>query len=331
MYILNTPIKVGRIELPNRLVMPPMATAKSEQDGKVSDSLCEYYKEKSNGGYIGLLITEHCYISPEGKAGKGQLSICSDDDIAGLQRLTDTIHQNGTKVFAQISHAGGATTEDITGYPAISASNYRHPRIKDASAKEMNQQDIANVVDGFAKAAKRAKLAGYDGVEIHSAHAYLLNQFYSPLANKRKDAYTGATLEGRTKLHAEIIRAVRKAVGEDYPIALRLGACDYTEGGTTIEDSVRAATIFEEAGIDLLDISGGFCHYTNPNDKTEGYFREISSAIKKVTSIPVLLTGGIVTPEAAEEILANHYADLVGVGRAILKDSDWAKKALSNL
>lgn len=329
MDILNRPINVGKIVLSNRLVMPPMATAKSESDGKVTDALCKYYEEKSQGGYIGLIITEHSFISPEGKASNGQLSISSDDDIVGLHKLTDTIHKNKTKVFAQISHAGGATTKDITGYTPLSASSYAHPHKKDSKAIEMTHQDIEKVIADFAAAAKRAKEASFDGVEIHSAHAYLLNQFYSPLINKRTDEYTGATLEGRTKLHLEVIHAVRKAVGENYPIALRLGACDYMEGGTTIEDSIKAAILFEKAGIDLLDISGGFCFYTNPNDKSEGYFKEITHAIKQVVNIPVILTGGIVTKNAAEHLLLMNDADLIGVGRAILKNSNWAKDVMS--
>lgn len=329
MAMLNTPIRVGKIDLPNRLVLPPMATAKSGPNGTVSDSLCAYYREKTDGGAIGLLITEHSYIRPDGMAGRGQLSICRDEDIPGLRRLTDTVHRNHTKVFAQISHAGSAAAEELTGCPAISASRVRHPRAKDALPREMTLQDIAQVTDCFARAAARAKAAGFDGVELHSAHGYLLNQFYSPLTNQRTDAYTGATLEGRTRLHVEVIRAVRSAVGADYPIALRLGACDYVQNGTTLADSVRAASVLEEAGVDLLDVSGGFCFYTNPFDKTEGYFRELTAAIRKAVSVPVLLTGGIVTPEAAEALLAHQCADLIGVGRAILRDSDWARRALS--
>lgn len=329
MDMLNRPITVGKIILNNRLVMPPMATAKSGSDGKVTDALCKYYEEKSHGGYIGLIITEHSFISPEGKASNGQLSISSDDDIVGLHKLTDIIHKNKTKVFAQISHAGGATTKDITGYTPLSASSYVHPHKQDSKAIEMTHQDIEIVIADFAAAAKRSKEAGFDGVEIHSAHAYLLNQFYSPLINKRTDEYTGATLEGRTKLHLEVIHAVRKAVGENYPIALRLGACDYMEGGTTIEDSIKAAILFEKAGIDLLDISGGFCFYTNPKDKSEGYFRELTHAIKQAVNIPVILTGGIVTKNSAEHLLQMNDADLIGIGRAILKNSNWAKDVMS--
>lgn len=134
-------------------------------------------------------------------------------------------------------------------------------------------------------------------MEIHSAHSYLLNQFYSPLTNRRTDNYTGSTLEGRLRIHLEIIRSIREAVGEDYPIALRLGAIDDLPGGTTLEDSVRAAGILQAAGIDLLDISGGFCGPYRPGHKEQGYFGELTEAIKKEVTVPVLLTGGITTPK----------------------------------
>lgn len=330
MNILNSPIMVGNIKLNNRIVMPPMATAKAGNDGKVSQSLCNYYDEKSYGGYIGLIITEHSFISPEGKAGNGQLSITDDSDIDGLAQIVNVIHKNNTKVMAQISHAGGAAKAGITGQTTLSASAIPLPRTGNQNTdipKEMNLLDIQKVVDDFAKAAIRAKKAGYDGIEIHSAHGYLLNQFYSPLTNKRTDEYNGNTIIGRIKLHLNVIHTVREAVGKDYPIALRLGACDYIPGGSTLQDSIIAAKEFEKAGIDLLDISGGFCGYINPRNKVQGYFSEITEKLKKHISIPIILTGGIVDVTAAEKLLLENKADLVGVGRAILKDSNWTKNA----
>lgn len=327
---LNRPIKINSLELPNRLVMPPMATAKSDGDGQVTQQLCDYYAEKSAGNYIGLIITEHAYISPEGKAKQGQLSIARDEDVEGLKKLVLSVHQNGTKVMAQLNHAGGAAKYEVTGYPPMSASAVEMPNAAPGSSlpTAMTTDDIQKVTDNFVKAAIRAKEAGFDGVEIHSAHGYLLNQFYSPLTNKRTDGYSGSTLQGRIKLHLEIIRAVRNALGADYPIALRLGACDYKDNGSTIEDSVLAAKAFEEAGLDLLDISGGFCGYIHPFKQEQGYFSEITEAIKANCSIPVLLTGGIVDARAAEALLQSGKADLIGVGRAVLRDSGWARREM---
>ncbi len=333
MSLLNSPISVGNIELKNRLVMPPMANEKSDENGNVTEKLCEYYSEKSKGGYIGLIITEHSFVSPEGKASKGQLSISKDADIEGMKKIVSAIHRNDTKVFAQINHAGGARKKEISEYELLSASSIKVPRagISDSLPKEMTLDDIQRIIDDFAKAALRAKKAGYDGIEIHSAHGYLLNQFFSPLTNKRKDKYNGITLQGRIQLHLEIIEAIRNVVGSTYPIALRLGACDYIEGGITIQDSIYACKEFEKAGVDLLDISGGFCSYINPVIKEQGYFSELSEEIKKAVDIPVILTGGILEASVAEKLLETRKADIIGIGRAILRDSEWAKTAIHSL
>ncbi len=326
MKYLNRPIAINHIELHNRLVMPPMATAKATEDGKVTPQLCHYYEEKAAGGYIGLIITEHSYVNLASKAGKGQLSIAEDGDVQGLEQLVRSIHQMGSKVMAQISHAGGAAKREVTGCPVLGPSAVPMPKTCFVPS-EMSLADIQNVIADFAAAALRAKKAGFDGVEIHSAHGYLLNQFYSPLANQRQDAYGPQSLEGRLRLHLEIIQAIRQKVGTQYPVALRLGACDCMDGGTTLEDSVLAAQILEQAGIDLLDISGGFSGYTHPCVSSQGYFSEWTEAIKKAVHIPVLLTGGIVDAQAAESLLTQGKADLIGVGRAILKDSLWPQKA----
>lgn len=328
MSILNNPIQIGNLEIKNRLVMPPMATSKATDEGQVTEQICNYYQEKSLGGYIGLIITEHSYVNLEGKAGKGQISIADDNDLDGLRKLTEVIHNNGTKVMAQISHAGGAAKSEITGKNVYGASAFPMPRTGFVPL-EMSLSDIQNVICDFTKAAIRAKQAGFDGVEIHSAHGYLLNQFYSPLTNKRTDEYSSRTLNGRLKLHIEIIKSIRKEVGNNYPIAIRLGACDYMEGGSTLQDSIGAAKILEQAGIDLLDISGGFCGYIRPDNKEPGYFSEITQAARKVINIPVLLTGGITQADTAELLLKYGKADLIGVGRAILKNSLWAKNTMA--
>ncbi len=258
------------------------------------------------------------------------MSIAQDTDIEGLRELVACIHANETKVIAQINHAGGAAKTKITEQEVLAPSVLINPRFKDESElpRAMLISDIEKVISDFAAAALRAKEAGFDGVEIHSAHGYLLNQFYSPLLNQRNDQYNGQTLAGRIKLHLQVIAAVREAVGEDYPIALRLGASDYMPGGTTIEDSILAAQSFEKAGVDLLDISGGICGYNVPDLHGQGFFSDLTEKIKAYVSVPVLLTGGITDGLAANDLISSGKADLVGVGRAILKDSAWAKKAI---
>lgn len=332
MKYLNQPITINHLTLNNRLVMPPMATAKSTPEGKFSEALGEYYKDRAKGGYIGLIITEHSYISQQGKASNGQLSIACDSDIEGLANLVKAAQTDGTKVMAQINHAGSAASADITGLEPAAPSPVKHPRSANADSAlphELSEAEIAQIVQQFADAALRAKKAGFDGVEIHGSHGYLLNQFYSPLTNHRTDRYSAASVENRVRIHLEVIAAVRKAVGDDYPVALRFGGCDYTAGGSTIEDSKKACLLFEQAGIDLLDISGGMYGYMVSDCKEPGYFQDMSSAIKQAVSVPVILTGGIQTAQEAELLLERSAADLIGVGRAMLKNARWAEENLT--
>lgn len=324
-------ITINGLTVKNRLVMPPMASHKGES-GKVTGQTLDYYEEKTKGGYIGLVITEHCYVSSDGIASLSQLSVSRDSDIDGLSRLADLIHKNGSRAVLQISHAGSCSSEKFAGFQPMSASavvNNTSSKVQREKPREMTRQDIERVTACFADAAVRAKKAGFDGAELHAAHAYLLNQFYSPIFNKRRDEYGGNSLSGRIKFHLEAIKAVREAAGNDFLLALRLGGCDYTEGGSTIEDAVNAAAAFEAAGLDLLDISGGTCGYLNPLSSAEGYFSDQTEAIKKAVSIPVILTGGIVTSAAAGKLLAENKADLTGAGRAILKDSNWAENFIA--
>lgn len=327
-YLLK-PLHKGKLILNNRLVLPPMATSKSEKDGKVSKDILDYYDEKSRGGYISLLIIEHSFITQQGKASEGQLSVADDSLVEDLKELSNIIHRNGSKTVMQINHAGSAASKAVTGYDSVGPSAIANLRIGNIP-KELSKKEIKDIIGEFKNSALRVKEAGFDGVEIHSAHGYLLNQFYSPLTNKRTDEYGGDVL-GRIKIHLEVIKSVRDAVGDDFPILLRLGASDYMEGGSTIEDSKIAALEFEKAGVDILDISGGFCGYIIPDITDQGYFSPLTEAIKGVVSVPVMLTGGITDVNAAEKLLSEKKADLIGVGRAIYKDSKWAEKAIKSL
>jgi 2,4-dienoyl-CoA reductase-like NADH-dependent reductase (Old Yellow Enzyme family) len=325
---LLEPLTIGKLSLKNRLVMPPMATSKADLDGRVSQALLDYYDEKSRGGAIGLVITEHNYITKQGQNRAGQPSVADDEMVAGLSRLSDVIHRNGSKTALQINHVGGTANTAVTGFDAVGPSGVPNPGgSPDPTLRALTTDEMAAVPGQFAAAACRAKAAGFDAVEIHSAHGYLLNQFFSPLTNLRTDEY-GGDVHGRIKLHLEVIAAVREAVGEQFPILLRLGAADYLEGGSRVEDSVIAAAEFEKAGVDMLDVTGGLSGYLRPGHTEPGYFAELSEPIKNAVSIPVILTGGVTEPEQAEKLLAADTADLIGVGRAILKDSGWAQRAV---
>lgn len=321
-------LQIRSLKLNNRLIMPPMATSKSEGNGYVSQEILDYYNEKSIGGYVSLFIIEHSFISPEGKASENQLSVSDDASVKGLSELANIIQSNGSKAIMQINHAGSAASFDITGYTPIGPSAVPNPRLG-SIPHEMTKKEIEEIVLSFADAAERVKKAGFDGVEIHSAHGYFLNQFYSPMTNKRVDEY-GGSVNNRIKIHLQVIKEVRKAVGAGFPIFLRLGASDYTDGGTTLSDSLIASVEFEKAGVDVLDISGGFCGY-DIGKETQGYFSELTQKIKEVVSIPVILTGGITDINAAEKLLLEGKTDLIGVGRAIYKDSKWAENSINSL
>ncbi|WP_127134853.1 tRNA-dihydrouridine synthase [Veillonella caviae] len=330
-------LTVGPFTLKNRLVLPPMATSKG-QNGFVTDDLCEYYAARSQAG-IGLIITEHHFVLPNGQATLNQVSVSRDEDIPGLRKLAQAIHQDGSKAVLQINHAGSAAMPELAlagkaiGPSAIANANpYFQPRypkgVDMAIPNEMTHEDIKTVVEAFRQAARRAKEAGFDGVEIHSAHGYLFSQFYSPLMNHRTDEYTGKTIEGRTKIQVETIKAIRQEVGPDFFISLRLGAIDDREGGSQASEAGEAAKIFEAAGINMISISGGANAYLRQGHTEEGFFQDVSRIVKEAVSIPVLLTGNIRTKARAEALLNDGACDLVGVGRPLLGDPQYVKELL---
>lgn len=316
--MIEQTIQVGNLQLRGRIVMPPMATEQAD-GGLVTPGMGAYYAARAKNPEIGLIITEHSYIEMRGKASRGQVSIAEDEAIEGLSTITKAIHAaaEGIKVFAQINHAGGYTSRDITGTEPVSASA---GIFKQEPARALTKDEILQIEELFAQAARRAQLAGYDGVEIHSAHSYLLNQFYSPLTNRRTDEYGCQTMENRLRMHLETIQKVREKVGENFPIAVRLGGCDYTPGGSTIEDSVEASLLLQKAGVDLLDLSGGMCRYILEGVSEPGWFGQMTQQIKQQVNVPVLLTGGIKTRAEAETLLEQGAADLIGIGRALLKE-----------
>lgn len=316
---LKEAIRVNNLDIRNRVVMPPMATA-TAVNGAPDENLIKYYEERAKA--TGLIILEHEYISDDGIANNNQLSMASDEVIPAYKKLTSAVHSHGAIIFSQINHAGcnAKFTERTIGPTNVA---YREGV---ASPTPMTLEDINRIKNEFVSAAIRAKKAGFDGVEIHSAHGYLLCQFYSPITNLRTDEYTGKTLEGRTRLQCEVIKAVREAVGDDYPVAIRLGACDYMEGGSEKEDIPEACRKFEEAGVDLIDISGGLNGYTVQDVKTPGWFSDLSRLAKSKVRVPVIVTGGIRTPEDAEEILNRKDADMVGIGRTMIKNPTWTEE-----
>lgn len=328
--LLKEPIEIGKIRIANRLVMPPMHTGKSP-DGKVTPEQIAYYVRRSGGGAVGLMITEFAAVSRQGRATPVQVSMAEDSVIEGHRALVEAVHQEGSRVICQINHAGSAAQEKVTGMKAVAPSAVLSPRAgkEDELPRPLSVDEIRKIEEDFVAAAQRVKAAGYDGVEIHGAHGYLYNQFFSPLLNRRRDAYGCDSVENRARIFTETIRLMRESLGTDFLIAVRFGGCDYTPGGSTLEDCVSGARLLAEAGTDLMDISGGICGPNLKDVTRPGTFGEAGRAVKQAVDIPVIVTGGVTTADQAEAILRAEEADLVGVGRALLKDPDWAKKAMN--
>ena len=319
--IFDTPIRIGQLDITNRLVMPPMQTNKTDR-GHVTAELVQYYRDRAMYSRPGIIITEHSCIAESGRAADGQLSIAADEYIEEHRQLTDAIHAGGSKAFVQLNHAGSnGIGESVSASPVtIPAKKLtRRPR-------ELTADEILEIEAQFAAAATRAVQAGYDGVEIHCAHGYLLNQFYSPMTNKRKDTY-GGSLENRLRFTLETTARVRETVGPFVPIAVRLGGADYLPGGSKEEDAAEGAALLEAAGVDLIDLSGGMCFFFRPGHLEAGYFSSMSEKVKARVSVPVLLTGGVQHIADAEKLLSSGKADLIGVGRALLKDAHWRETA----
>ena len=335
MSLLSQPLDIRGLRLPNRIVMPAMASRRSTVDGRVTDDLCTYYQRRAKSGGIGLIITEHAFVHPQGRLEDKQLSIADDEAIPGLRRLTDVIHECGGTVFCQLAHAGSAALPEDLGAGIVSASACVHPGRKRAGntgmvAHALTGDEIAEIAGDFAAAARRALAAGYDGVEVHAAHGYLLDQFYSPIVNNRDDEYGSQSVENRIRATATVVSAVRAAIGEA-PLAVRLGPCDYAEGGATLADGVQAARIVAAAGADLIDVSGGIYNFSTHVLRVPGFFRDASALIRDAIDIPVLTVGGVHTAEDAEWLLEIGACDLVGVGRALMRQPLWAARALEQL
>ncbi len=323
-------VEARNIIFKNRVIMPPMATAKADDFGHITEDILDYYEEKTSCKLFSAVIVEHSYVDERGMAHDNQTSISKDSDIEGMTRLAELIKNNDALAILQISHAGGAAKKSVIGMDPIAPSAVLNPLSKNTDMPvAFTVGEIHDIRDKFINAAIRSQKAGFDGVELHSAHGYLLNQFLSPITNKREDEY-GGDIYARIKLHLEIIIGIREALGDSYPIFLRMGAGDFMDEGLSMEDAIRAALAFEEAGVDVLDISGGMCFYSI-KDKRAGYFDVLSKPIREKVSIPVILTGGVKKGSDIQEILDRDVCDLVGIGRSVFKNSKWMRKETKNL
>jgi NADPH2 dehydrogenase len=298
--------------------MAPMATELATKAGGVAERLIEHYTKRAKA--LGLLIVEHSYVSVQGKLSERQLGLHDDNMILGLGKLVQSVHAIGTPIVAQINHAGALSTEEITGMPPVAPSS-------DEGARELQSNEIKNISCVFALAAERAMKAGFDGVELHGAHGFLLNQFFSPLTNQRSDKY-GGSLENRMRFPLEVVEKAKQMVGEKV-LMYRLGADDLDPAGTRIKDSKRLALKLQDAGVDIIDVSGGLCG-SRPEklQGIQGYFVSYAHQIREVVSVPVVGVGGIRDPKYADKLVREGMVDLVAVGTELWNDPEWAVKAL---
>jgi len=298
-----------------------MLTNLATTKGAMTDNLIEHYVRRSKA--LGLQIIEHSYVSLNGKLSERQLGIYDDGLIPGLERLSRSVHESGTLVVVQINHAGARSSEKITGLTSVAPSPSENTR-------ELQGEEIEAVIIAFETATERAIKAGFDGVEVHGAHGFLLHQFFSPLTNKRQDRY-GGSLENRIRFPLEVIKRVKEKVGGKL-LLFRLGSVDLEPEGIKIEDAKKFALKLEDAGVDIIDVSGGLCG-SRPDqlqDK-QGYFIPQAQKIKEVVGIPIIGVGGITESKYADNTIREEKVDLVAVGRSLLKDTDWAVKAVNTL
>lgn len=312
--------------------MPPMATNYASPDGQVTDTLIRYYSERSAGG-VGLVIVEFAYVDPSGKCNPTQLGIYDDKLIPGLSRLADAIRFGGSKAAIQIHHAGRQTTSRVVGSQPVAPSRvptaYSPMPIDIEMPRKLNLGEISALVQSFAEAARRAKDAGFDAVELHAAHGYLLNQFVSPYSNKRSDKY-GGNINGRTRFIREVVESIRSKCGRDLAIIVRLSANEFVEGGIRTEDAVEISRKLEEYGIDAIHVSAGiyetFEKIVQPMYYDRGFLVPYAEAIKRRTTVPIIAVGRINDPYLAEKILEEKKADMIAMGRALIADPELPNK-----
>ena len=322
-----SPVTIRHMTVKNRIVMMPMGTNFGEQNGEMSFLHINYYEQRAKGG-TGLLIVENASVdSPQGSNGTTQLRIDSDNYIPRLYKLCENVHKHGACIAIQINHAGASAMSSRIGMQPVSAS--------DVPSKEggeiprpLTKEEILNIVRKYAEAARRAQICGFDAVEIHAGHSYLISQFLSPIYNKRTDEF-GGSAENRTRFAHMILEAVRKQVGPHFPIFLRISADELMEGGNTLEDTLAYLEYLEKE-VDVFDVScglnGSIQYQIDANYLPDGWRSYMARAVKEKFGKPCIAVGNIRHPQIAEEILAKGDADFIGMGRGLIAEPEWVNK-----
>ncbi len=318
---LFSPFKIGSLSMKNRMVMSPMETHLCDKEGFVTEEIISYYKERALGG-VGYITMENTAVDPSGRVNNGMLCIYEDKFIPDLKKLTDCIHAAGGKIVIQLSHAGKEALPYFTGLKPVAPSAIPSPLTKEMP-KELTIEEIRDLITKFTEGAARAIKAGFDGIEIHMAHGYLVNQFLSPESNVRTDDYGGDTVR-RSRFAREIVEGIRKHAPEGYPVICRISADEYTDTGLKLEESREIARILEKAGASAIHVSA--CNYASAFFNIpcyyleEGCFVHLAKDIKSVVKIPILAVGRILSPGMAENVLQENKADLIVLGRTLIAD-----------
>ena len=322
--------EINGMVLANRFVRSATWDGLSDEHGNCTPKMVKLMTLLAKGG-VGLIITGHAYVQIDGKSQPNQLGIDRNEVIDGLIEMTRSIHKHSGKVALQISHGGILANQNLTGQPILVPSKVKG--FNPISSDEMNITDIRRVVKSFGKAAVRAKDAGFDAIQIHAAHAVLLSEFLSPSFNKRNDEY-GGSIENRTRIIIEVLQEVRTAVGEKYPILVKMNCQDFLEGGLSLEDSLKVAEILEQNFVDAIELSGGtrfsgeFSHWRKEiiSEEREAYFRDAAKLFKEKLHVPIILVGGIRTFSLAVKLVDECYADYISMSRPFICEPDLVKR-----
>jgi 2,4-dienoyl-CoA reductase-like NADH-dependent reductase (Old Yellow Enzyme family) len=332
--LLFTPARIGPAEIKNRIVMPPMTTRTADQEGFVTDDSIAYYMARVRGG-TGLITVEMASPEKAGRHRRHEVGIYDDRFVPGLTRLTREIHRGGAKASIQLGHAGGHTRIDICGETPIAPSAIPHPvyetTFETIIPQEMTTARIAETIAAYVAAARRARQAGFDCIEIHAAHGYLISQFHAPFENRRTDEY-GGSLENRARFGLEILRAVKAAL-PDTGVIYRLSVEDFFSGGLPYAEGRQIAIWAAAAGADALHVTAG--HYRSlpsaqivlpPMEFPDATFLDYAADVKKHVGVPVIAVGRLGDPATAEAAVADGNTDFVALGRTLVADPQWADK-----
>ncbi|MCF8081872.1 MAG: NADH:flavin oxidoreductase [Deltaproteobacteria bacterium] len=316
--------QINKMSLKNRFVRSATWEGLATEEGACTPALVKLMTDLADGG-VGMIIPGHAYVQPEGQASPWQTGIYHDDLIDGLTEMTDSVHARGGRMVLQLAHAGRFALTHITGKPALALAASKGKA--KSPQKVMTPEDFQQVTEAFGQAARRAKAAGFDGVQIHAAHGYLLSQALSPQFNRRTDAY-GGSLKNRARFLLEVLERTREAVGPDYPVLVKMNSEDFLDSGLTLAESVQVGVMLQERGLDAIELSGGtlVSGELSPSragitsSDREAYFKEAAREFKKHVHIPLILVGGNRSHEVAERLIDEGYADYISMSRPFIRE-----------